>query len=191
MKDTYTDLFPLYENTETLSSDVLTMILNKAWRPSLSILGITNYPTTPTSENLIQNSIQCKIAIRLPPLLSSETAANKIKEMFTQDFSPFGSLITVSDIDYNDGWSLKNYGKITENIMNNASLMFFGNKVAFLNDGGSIPFVNYFQDLYPNTDILCTGVNELDCNEHGPNESILLDAAKKFMGCLVYLMSEY
>jgi hypothetical protein len=35
------------------------------------------------------------------------------------------------------------------------------------------------------------GIVGYECNEHGPNESVDLDACKKFIAALVVLMSEY
>ena len=44
---------------------------------------------------------------------------------------------------------------------------------------------------YPNTEIANMGIVGYECNEHGPNESVDLDACKKFIAALVVLMSEY
>ena len=66
----------------------------------------------------------------------------------------FGAKISLGNYEFGDGVILANVSNRTKNILNKASLEFFGNEIVFSGGGGSIPFITYFQSLYPNADIL-------------------------------------
>jgi acetylornithine deacetylase/succinyl-diaminopimelate desuccinylase-like protein len=40
--------------------------------------------------------------------------------------------------------------------------------------GGSIPFIDTFRELFPQAEVLVTGVEDPDSRAHGPNESLHL-----------------
>ena len=102
----------------------------------------------------------------------------------------FGAQISLGNVHYGVGVNLANVSNKTKNILNKASLEFFGNDIIFSGGGESIPFISYFMSLYPNADVLCTGVVGSDSNEHGPNENLNIEACKKIICVLCYFLSE-
>ena len=102
----------------------------------------------------------------------------------------FGAKMSVGNYDLAEGWQLQNFAERTRNILNKASLEAFGNEMTFKGVGGSIPFITYFQSKYPNCDVICTGILGNDSNEHGPNENLNIEAAKKMILVLCYYLSE-
>jgi hypothetical protein len=45
--------------------------------------------------------------------------------------------------------------------------------------GGSIPFISHFASLFPDAEILVTGVEDPDSRAHSPNESQHLPTLKR------------
>ena len=68
----------------------------------------------------------------------------------------------------------------TKNVLNKASVEYFGNEIIFTGGGGSIPLIYYFQTKYPNADVICTRVLGADSFEHGPNKNLNIEACKKW-----------
>ena len=130
-----------------------------------------------------------RASIRVPPSIDQNKAMEAVKKALS-DNTFFGAQISLGDYEFGDGVILANVSNRTKNILNKASLEFFGNEICFSGVGGSIPFITYFKSLYPNTDILCTGVVGSDSNEHGPNENLNIEACKKMICVLCYFLSE-
>jgi len=57
--------------------------------------------------------------------------------------------------------------------------------------GGSIPFMEFLQKLFPKTQFIATGVTGMDSNIHGPNENLNLSYTKTFICGLSHFISEY
>ena len=47
--------------------------------------------------------------------------------------------------------------------------------------GGSIPFIADLTEVFPNAQILVTGVEDADSRAHSPNESVHLEGLKNAM----------
>ena len=67
---------------------------------------------------------------------------------------------------------------------------FFGKEVRCLGEGGSIPLVNDLQTLYPDAQLLVTGILGPNSNAHGPNEMLHIPFTKKFVCCMAHIISE-
>ena len=124
--------------------------------------------------------------MRYPPSIDSKAAVEALKNQNTY----FGAKVEVPYASFADGWCLANFSSRTKNILNKASLEYFGNEILFQGGGGSIPFISYFQAKYPNCDVICTGILGADSNEHGPNENLNIEACKKMVLVLCYFLSE-
>lgn len=186
----YREEIPLYEKTEALQKEIFQLVLNKTWRPCLTVLGIDNFPLMEDSGNIMKSGLKASLSFRIPPHVDCEVAKNAIEKKLKEN-PPFGGQIEVNTPFYANGWDLNNFSKKIENVLNEGSQSFFGNDLCFRGEGGSIPFVEFFQEHYPKADIANLGIAGMDCNEHGPNESVDIDACKKFIMNLSYLMSEY
>lgn len=185
----YKDQIPVHGNTKPLNDDVYQLILNKTWRPCLCMNAIDGITSTNENDNVI-DSLSADIGIRLPPHVDGMVGLEAIEKL-AKEFKPFGCEITVSNKFTKEGWDLANFGRKLENVLDNASKHFFGNEAGFRGEGGSIPFLNLFQTHFPKADIANLGVAGQECCEHGPNEFLVLDAAKKFIMALAYTLSRY
>ena len=187
--DKFFDEIPLYEGVKPVKTDVKEAMINNRWKPSCLTLGIDNCPKSEENGFGVNKSIKVRIGARLPPGVDSKVAAEALKKTISQN-TYFGAKVELPYVSFSDGWYLTNFSSRTKNILNKASLEYFGNEVVFTGVGGSIPFISYFQAKYPNCDVICTGILGADSFEHGPNENLNIEACKKMILVLCYFLSE-
>ena len=187
--DKYFEEIPLYERVKPLKTDVKASIINNRWKPTCIVLGIDNCPKTEENGFGVSKSIKVKISMRLPPGIDSKAALEALKNVINQN-TYFSAKVELVSYGLSDGWQLNNFSSRTKNILNKASLEYFGNEIIFKGGGGSIPFISYFHSKYPNADIICTGISGIDSFEHGPNENLNIEACKKMVLVLCYFLSE-
>ena len=187
--DKFFDDIPLYEGVKPLKTNVKEAIINNRWKPTCSILGIDNCPKIEENGFGVNKSIKVRMSMRLPPGINSKSAMEALKKVISQN-TYFGAKAELVYSSPADGWQLTNFSPRTKNILNKASLEYFGNEIIFMGGGGSIPFISYFQNKYPNADVICTGILGADSFEHGPNENLNIEACKKMILVLCYFLSE-
>src|SRR5258708_21167026 len=66
--------FPWVQGARPAVSDKGEMILNRTWRPALSITGIEGLPPLGSAGHLLRPYTACKISLRIPPRLHPATA---------------------------------------------------------------------------------------------------------------------
>ena len=187
--DDFIKNLPLYDGVKPLKTDLKELLINNRWKPSCNILGIDNCPKIEDKGFGVYSGIKVRMSMRFPPLIDKDKAIEALKKAIN-DNTYFGAKISLGYYDFGEGAFLGNMSNKAKNILNKASLLFFGNESIFNGGGGSIPFISYFQSKYPNTDIICTGVVGSDSHEHGPNENLNIEAAKKMICILSYFLSE-
>ena len=187
--DNFIKNIPLYEGVSPLKTDVKELMINNRWKPSCFILGIDNCPKTEDRGFGVSSGINVRMSIRIPPTVDKNKAIEALKKALSDNIY-FGAQVKLGYLDYGEGVLLANMSNKVKNILNKASLEFFGNESVFTGVGGSIPFIGYFQSKYPNTDIICTGIVGSDSHEHGPNENLNIEACKKMVCVLCYFLSK-
>ena len=187
--DKFFDDIPLNEGVKPLKNDVKEIMINNRWKPCISILGIDNCPKTEENGFGVSKNIKVRLSMRLPPGIDGKAAMEALKNTVSNN-TYFGAKINVGNYGLAEGWQLKNFSERTRNVLNKASLEFFGNELVFTGTGGSIPFITYFQQNFPNTDVICTGIVGADGFEHGPNENLNIEACRKMILILCYFLCE-
>lgn len=180
---------PLYDGVKPLKDDIKELLINNRWKPSISLYGIGDAPKFEDKGFSVGKGIKVSLCIRTPPGIDLQAAENALRTTIENNVY-FDTLVDNINIAYGEGWNLSNLTKRTEIILNKASLEYFGNELSFAGCGGSIPFISDFQKIYPNADIICTGICGNDSYEHGPNENLNLTACKKMILSLCFLLSE-
>ena len=56
--------------------------------------------------------------------------------------------------------------------------------------GGSIPFMEVFEQNFPGTNFLLTGCGFLDCNAHSANENLDLDYCRKLTTVIALVLGK-
>ena len=187
--DHYINDIPLYEGVSPLSKDIKELMILNRWKPTCNILGVDNCPQIKDNGFGINSGIKVKMSIRTPPGIDHIKAMEALKSCIEKN-TYFGAKVTMDNIDVSSGCTMINLSNRTKTILNKASKEFFGNETISFGVGISIPFINYFQNKYPNTEIICTGICGYDSHQHGGNENLNIEACKKLIGVLCYFLKE-
>jgi acetylornithine deacetylase/succinyl-diaminopimelate desuccinylase-like protein len=147
-------------------------VLSRMWdQPSVTITGI-DAPTVVNASNTLVPSVTVKVSARIAP---GQTAADAFTalEAHLRANAPFGAHLDISDIDRGNpflvdtsGWAVAE----AKDAMHQA----WGVAPVETGIGGSIPFISDLVEVFPDAQILVTGVEDPDSRAHSPNESLHL-----------------
>ena len=182
---------PFEAGVKPLSEDIEELIVNNTWKPYLCVIGADGFPVASRAGNVLRPYTQVKLSIRVPPMIDSVKAGQKVVEVLTNN-PPYNAIVEVKVENTGDGWNLQNFSERLRNITNTASQRFYNeNQIKFLGEGGSIPFVQILNNKFKNSDFLVLGVSGPGCNIHGLDENLDLDFCRRLICCLSYILSDY
>jgi len=101
---------------------------------------------------------------------------------------PYGAKVVVEMIDGAMGWEAP---KITDGLakaINDASLAFYQKPAVYMGEGGTIPFMSFLGQAFPETQFMITGVLGPHSNAHGPNEFLHIDMVKRVTSAVAYVV---
>ncbi|MEX1077532.1 MAG: dipeptidase [Homoserinimonas sp.] len=147
-------------------------ILSRLWaQPAITVTGI-DAPSVANASNTLVPMVRVRISVRVAPGQTA-TDARKAIERHLTDNTPFGAQIAFSAYEMGDpflvdtsGWAVAE----AKTAMTDA----WGVPAVETGIGGSIPFIADLVDLFPEAQILVTGVEDPDTRAHSPNESLHL-----------------
>ncbi|CAG9323116.1 unnamed protein product [Blepharisma stoltei] len=167
-----------------VTSDPVQIILNRTYRPTLSILGCQGIPSLENAGSLLRPSTSLRLSVRLPPTVDCNLAAEKLVEALTRD-PPYGAHIEIKHpIDKGSGWKQNNLESWLKQALDSAGQNFFGTDCLFYNRGGSIPFLNLLGAEFPSAQFMVAGPASTDSNTHSANENFRIDYMKKILCCV-------
>ncbi len=181
---------PFAAKTKPMVSDVTEMILNRTWRPQLAITGMDGYPLPQDGGNVLLPYSTAKISLRLPPTCDAEKATAAVKRTLEQSV-PYGGEVEFDAEPGQDGWNAPVLSPWLKESLDHASGEAFGRGVAFMGEGGSIPFMAMLGEKYPRTQFVVTGVLGPHSNAHGPNEFLHIPTAKKVSACVASVLADH
>lgn len=181
---------PFLGGVQPLCHDASELILNRTWRPALSIIGMDGVPSTSIGGNVILPTLSVKLSVRVPPSCDFKKASAALKEMLTKN-PPFHAKVKYETDDHGAGWNAPELAAWLEKANNNASQLFFEKNAAYLGSGGTIPFMGMLSEMFPKAQFLITGLLGPKSNAHGPNEFLHIDYAKKLTGCVALVIAEH
>ena len=133
--------FPIKGNIRPVSDDLVELILNRSWRPTLSYLGASGLPEINDAGNVLRPFTSIKLSMRLPPTCSSKIVSKKLKELLLND-PPNGAKISF-EIDWSvDGWMAPEISPWLEKALDEASENYFNKPSVHIGEGWSIPFLS-------------------------------------------------
>ena len=130
------------------------------------------------SSNPLIPAVRAKISVRLAPDELPERALDLLKHHL-QEHVPFGAQLGFHEVELGPGFLAPT--RPTAELAKQAFAASWGTPPVEIGVGGSIPFISKFQDLFPNAEILVTGVEDPDSRAHAPNESQHLPTLKRAM----------
>jgi acetylornithine deacetylase/succinyl-diaminopimelate desuccinylase-like protein len=166
------------------------LVLNRTWRPALSITGAAGLPSLTDAGNVLRPMTAVRISLRIPPGCNPDRASARLKKLFETD-PPYGARVTFELGQNAAGWSAPKMSPWLADSVDRASETFFGRKVAFMGEGGSIPFMDMLGRKFPEAQFLITGVLGPNSNAHGPNEFLHIPTAEKVTCCIAHVLADH
>ncbi len=182
--------FPFTPGATPATNDVGELILNRTWRPALSVIGADGLPPVAGAGNVLRPKTVAKLSLRLPPTCDAGNASRHLKELLEHD-PPYGAAVTFSPDWAASGWNAPPLAPWLEAAMATASHQFFGKTAVYMGEGGSIPFMGMLGEKFPEAQFMITGVLGPYSNAHGPNEFLHIPTAKKLTCCVAQVISDH
>jgi len=138
-------------------------------RPAVTILGIDCAPVVGSASSITPKAA-ARLNLRIPPGMAPERARDALVEQLVTA-APWGVNVSTETEAVGEPFRAATDGPAYR-AMGEAMLEAFGQPMASLGQGGSIPLCNVFADTYPDTELILIGVEEPQCLIHAPNESV-------------------
>ncbi|HKB80015.1 MAG TPA: M20 family metallopeptidase [Thermoanaerobaculia bacterium] len=182
------DKFPFLPGMRPVTDDPVELLLNRTWRPTLSITGQAGMPDLVQGGNVLRPMTALKLSIRLPPNLDARNIDHQLKELLESN-PPYGARVTFEAEKGAGGWEAPKVESWLGTAVDRASRTFFGKPAVTWGEGGSIPFMGMLGERYPEAQFLITGVLGPRSNAHGPNEFLDIEYAKKVTACVAEVIA--
>ena len=181
---------PFAHGTKPMTDQLADMVLNRTWRPQLAITGLDGYPLPKDGGNVLLPFTTLKVSLRLPPTCDAARATEAVRRALTED-APYGADVTFEAEEGQDGWNAPSLAPWLAETLDQASKAHFGRPVAFVGEGGSIPFMAMLGQKFPKTQFVVTGVLGPHSNAHGPNEFLDIPMARKVSGSVATVLAAH
>jgi hypothetical protein len=182
--------FPFVEGMRPVESDPVELVLNRTWRPALSVTGVAGMPPLESAGNVLRPFTAVKLSLRLPPTLDGDAAGPFVKRLLEAD-PPYGCKIEFALEKASSGWDAPPLASWLEASVDAASREFFGAPPAYNGEGGSIPFMGMLGEKFPGAQFLITGVLGPHSNAHGPNEFLHIPTGKRVSMCVARVVADH
>ena len=148
------------------------------------------YPMPENAGNVLLPYTTTKLSFRLPPTCDADKATKTIKQALESD-PPYGAEVEFHAEDGQGGWNAPALAPWLVDSLKRASSAHFGAPVAFMGEGGSIPFMAMLGEKYPGTQFVVTGVLGPHSNAHGPNEFLHIGMGKAVTLAVAQVLADH
>lgn len=175
--------FPFIDGVEAQSADPAERILDRSWRAAVEVIGAEGLPPVEAAGNVLRPFTSTRLALRVPPTVDGQAVAEALQELLTAD-PPANAQVEFTVDAIANGWAAPEPSAWLSEVLEQASQAHFGPQPVHLGEGGTIPFMSWLQERFPQADYVVTGVAGPGSNSHGPDESLHLDATRRLTACL-------
>lgn len=182
--------FPFYPGVEPLTMDKTELVLNRTWRPALSVTGAAGLPAIADAGNVLRPKTAFKLSMRLPPLVDPQKAAEAMQKALTEN-PPYQAKISFRMDDTAKGWNAPQLAEWLAKAVDDASITFYQKPAVYMGEGGTIPFMGMLGEKFPQAQFMITGVLGPRSNAHGPNEFLDLKMVEKLTACVAYVINQH
>jgi acetylornithine deacetylase/succinyl-diaminopimelate desuccinylase-like protein len=168
---------PFLPGMKPMNDDLVELVLNRTWRPTVSITGIAGIPALKDAGSVLRPQTTARVSFRVPPTLSADKVAERLKKIFEAD-PPYGAKVTFTYDKSGSGWNAPAFQPWLEEALDQASRTFFGKPAVYYGEGGTIPFMGMLGEKFPQAQFLITGLLGPGSNAHGPNEFLHIPTGK-------------
>jgi acetylornithine deacetylase/succinyl-diaminopimelate desuccinylase-like protein len=182
--------FPFAGSTRPMVADHTEAVLNRTWRPALSITGADGLMPIASAGNVLRPHTALKLSLRLPPTIDGAQATQTLKRLLETD-PPYGATVRFDAGHGATGWNAPPTVPWLKTAVNDASVQFYAKPSAAAGEGGTIPFMAMLGKHFPDAQFLITGVLGPHSNAHGPNEFLHVPYAKKLTACVAFVIAAH
>ena len=182
--------YPFADGTQPMVSDRAEALLNRTWRPALSVIGADGLPSSANAGNVLRPQTSLKLSLRLPPPIDGDLASQHLKRLLEAD-PPYGANVHFDDESGATGWNAPPTQAWLGSAIDEASSLFYDKPAAAMGEGGTIPFMAMLGKHFPEAQFLITGVLGPHANAHGPNEFLHVPYAKKLTACVAFVLAAH
>jgi acetylornithine deacetylase/succinyl-diaminopimelate desuccinylase-like protein len=179
------------------TTDPVEALVNRTWRPTLSVTGVDGIPALKDAGNVLRPYTAFKLSLRTPPLVDGDVAAQTLKTLL-EDNAPYNAKVTFctdarpgheGDASGASGWNAPGLAPWLEGALHSASRAQFGAPCGFIGQGGTIPLMAMLQRSFPKAQMMVCGVLGPKSNAHGPNEFLHVPYGKKLTAAVAEVMA--
>ena len=182
--------FPFVSGMQPTRPELETLVLDRTWRPALSVIGAEGLPSAQSAGNVLRPKTSLVLSLRLPPTVVAERAAQEMKSLLEQD-PPYGARVRYDHAQAADGWNAPPTAAWLKGALEAASMAHFGKPAMWMGEGGTIPFMAMLGSKFPQAQFLITGVLGPHSNAHGPNEFLHIEYAKRLTACVADIVAAH
>jgi acetylornithine deacetylase/succinyl-diaminopimelate desuccinylase-like protein len=175
------------------TTDPVQALLNRTWRPTLSVTGVEGFPDMASAGNVLRPYTAFKLSLRLPPLVNGHEASLKLKTLL-EDNAPYNAKVTFHPDGRAGalgatGWNAPELSPWLESALNEASNTHFGAPLGYIGQGGTIPLMSMLAQGFPQAQMMVCGVLGPKSNAHGPNEFLHVPYGKKLTAAVAQVIA--
>ncbi len=182
--------FPFLPGMRPMGDSGAERVLNRTWRPALSVTGADGLPAIADAGNVLRPYTALKLSLRLPPEVDGERATAALTALLEQD-PPYGARVSFVPDQAATGWNAPPLSPWLAAAIDAASRAWFGPQAVYMGEGGTIPFMAMLGERFPQAQFMITGVLGPQSNAHGPNEFLHIPTAKRLTGCVATVLAAH
>ena len=182
--------FPWAGRTRPMVDEPTEVVLNRTWRPALSITGADGLPPIANAGNVLRPQTRLKLSLRLPPTVDGERAGAELRRLLEAD-PPHGATVRFEPESAATGWNAPATAPWLAAAVDAASRAHYAHPPGALGEGGTIPFMGMLGATFPDAQFLITGVLGPKSNAHGPNEFLHVPYAKRLNACVAQIITAH
>jgi acetylornithine deacetylase/succinyl-diaminopimelate desuccinylase-like protein len=188
--DGETEKFPWHGSMDPTTEDPVEGILNRTWKPALSVVGMDGVPAVKDGGNVLRPYTALRLSMRIPPTLDKEIAVDAMRKALTDD-PPNNASVTVEFDEPATGWNAPALDSWLDAAIQEASQAYFNKPALSIGEGGTIPFMAMLGEKFPQAQFVITGILGPQSNAHGPNEFVHIPYAKKLTACIASILHQF
>jgi acetylornithine deacetylase/succinyl-diaminopimelate desuccinylase-like protein len=170
------------------TTDPVQVLLNRTWRPTLSVTGADGFPALDSAGNVLRPHSAFKLSLRLPPLVDGAQATRRLKTLL-EDNAPYNARVTFHPDSSATGWNAPALAPWLERALNDASQAHYGAPVGYIGQGGTIPLMSMLQQGFPAAQMMVCGVLGPKSNAHGPNEFLHVPYGRRLTAAVAQVVA--
>jgi acetylornithine deacetylase/succinyl-diaminopimelate desuccinylase-like protein len=174
--------------TLPMTTDPVEALLNRTWRPTLSVTGAEGFPAFKDAGNVLRPYTAFKLSLRFPPLIDASAAVQELKKLL-EDNAPYQAKVTFDGNGGANGWNAPASVAWFDQALDDASQNFFGAPCGTIGQGGTIPLMGMLSKGFPKAQMMVCGVLGPRSNAHGPNEFLHVQYAKKLTAAVAHVIA--